>query len=486
MIGQYEPATVDKKTITQHKSRPTTQDISDFYTLLPDIRNYNHNLDDNVLNNRRQHFAKGVRYKVNPYNFYMIKPGFDDFRDGYPPPVDKEIVPKPTEAAGPFATEEEIVLKTKELYNSRPGKLTPKQRFSKWDRCFSKVGILSGQRKALVEQKEHALMRHPLALFSNYEESLPAELFREVVECLDEEMFENLENEDRSLEFGYGRTKAQQRDEERREQFRIAQSAAKNRESAYKRKFQVVMGSALPEGKENNSFYQFLKKEQRKKKTIDGIEPVYDATIEPHIEKITAQFCKWVTSLGGDHNIDPATLTSLFASGYETKPALSVPVHVVELTNVPHELRGETIVGENMKNILRPFKSTPPHLRRSRKVKGKKGYAKDDIYDVRDYRYGAWYIPVNDWTYQLKTQSLADPTTQHHAQREAKEKRNHDLNEKLANLHGTKLFKDFVLNEMTNVDRTFQKPVRMPKLLDDVENHRELKRHLPSTRPTRK
>ncbi len=30
---------------------------------------------------------------------------------------------------------------------------------------------------------------------------------------------------------------------------------------------------------------------------------------------------------------------SLFASGYETKPALSVPIHVVELTNVPPELR---------------------------------------------------------------------------------------------------------------------------------------------------
>ena len=36
------------------------------------------------------------------------------------------------------------------------------------------------------------------------------------------------------------------------------------------------------------------------------------------------------------------TLTSLFASGYETKPALSVPIHVVELTNIPAELRDAT------------------------------------------------------------------------------------------------------------------------------------------------
>ena len=34
--------------------------------------------------------------------------------------------------------------------------------------------------------------------------------------------------------------------------------------------------------------------------------------------------------MGGDtNNIDEATILSLFASGYDTKPALSVPIHVV-------------------------------------------------------------------------------------------------------------------------------------------------------------
>jgi len=61
------------------------------------------------------------------------------------------------------------------------------------------------------------------------------------------------------------------------------------------------------------------------------------------VKSVTQQFCDWVASLGGDsNNIDEATITSLFASGYETKPALSVPVHVVELANVPPELRLST------------------------------------------------------------------------------------------------------------------------------------------------
>lgn len=55
---------------------------------------------------------------------------------------------------------------------------------------------------------------------------------------------------------------------------------------------------------------------------------------------MTKEFCEWVAGLGGEsNNIEESTITSLFASGYETKPALSVPIHVVELTNVPPELR---------------------------------------------------------------------------------------------------------------------------------------------------
>ena len=61
---------------------------------------------------------------------------------------------------------------------------------------------------------------------------------------------------------------------------------------------------------------------------------------DEHIKNVTNDFCEWVEGLGGSsNNIEKSTITSLFASGYETKPALSVPIHVVELNNVPPELR---------------------------------------------------------------------------------------------------------------------------------------------------
>ncbi len=65
---------------------------------------------------------------------------------------------------------------------------------------------------------------------------------------------------------------------------------------------------------------------------------------DDHIKKVTEDFCDWIRGLGGEHNIDPVTLTSLFASGYDTKPPISVPIHVVELNNIPAELRTNAIV----------------------------------------------------------------------------------------------------------------------------------------------
>ena len=89
--------------------------------------------------------------------------------------------------------------------------------------------------------------------------------------------------------------------------------------------------------------YRWLpKKDERDKKDRKKVSEkrVTTPSEDEHINNVTKEFCDWVASLGGDtNNIEESTITSLFASGYETKPALSVPIHVVELTNVPPELR---------------------------------------------------------------------------------------------------------------------------------------------------
>lgn len=89
-----------------------------------------------------------------------------------------------------------------------------------------------------------------------------------------------------------------------------------------------------------NHFKWLLKKEEAREKAKGAdIEQVRAQAIDNHIKHVTEDFCEWIKDLGGEHNIDPVTLTSLFASGYDTKPPLSVPIHVVELNNIPQELR---------------------------------------------------------------------------------------------------------------------------------------------------
>lgn len=84
-------------------------------------------------------------------------------------------------------------------------------------------------------------------------------------------------------------------------------------------------------------------KEDRRAKQKRQDSPSQDE----HIKSITKEFCDWVSGLGGDsNNVEESTIHSLFASGYETKPALSVPIHVVELTNVPAELRMSATVSQ--------------------------------------------------------------------------------------------------------------------------------------------
>lgn len=81
---------------------------------------------------------------------------------------------------------------------------------------------------------------------------------------------------------------------------------------------------------------------------------------------MTKDFCDWVSSLGGEsNNIEESTITSLFASGYETKPALSVPIHVVELTNVPPELRMSAAVPQQQ-----PVQNLPQQEKHQKKWVG--------------------------------------------------------------------------------------------------------------------
>ena len=79
---------------------------------------------------------------------------------------------------------------------------------------------------------------------------------------------------------------------------------------------------------------------------------------------MTKEFTEWVSSLGGESNIDESTITSLFTKSYESKPALSIPIEIVELSNVPQELHMTTNIyqptNQFMANIPSNEETRPP------------------------------------------------------------------------------------------------------------------------------
>lgn len=60
--------------------------------------------------------------------------------------------------------------------------------------------------------------------------------------------------------------------------------------------------------------------------------------------------------------MDESTITALFTSSYESKPAMSVPIEIVELSNVPQELH----MSNNIYQQTNQFMANTPHNKRTR------------------------------------------------------------------------------------------------------------------------
>ncbi|CAJ0964206.1 unnamed protein product [Ranitomeya imitator] len=110
--------------------------------------------------------------------------------------------------------------------------------------------------------------------------------------------------------------------------------------------------------------------------------------------------CICIHIQGGEPcNVNESTIFSLFASGYETKPALRVPIHVVELNNVPPELRMSVGV-------------SPQHGTAKTSALRNECQSRESTYHPSwvKTRYGAWYLDPKTWKRQKVNNPMKDPT----------------------------------------------------------------------------
>merc|ERR1711971_112913 len=130
-------------------------------------------------------------------HWLFLKDGLDDFRDGLPPPVEGDIVLKGSKGPGPnLKGSSENVNSVKQP--------AVRNRFNKHQICYSRSTPLQQNRRDHIDEIEYSLIQHPLALYPHLEESVPPELFEDIVDILDpemnldpdEELDEQLEEED--------------------------------------------------------------------------------------------------------------------------------------------------------------------------------------------------------------------------------------------------------------------------------------------------
>lgn len=371
----------------------------------------------------------------------FIKDGLDDFRDGLPPPHD-DLILQPSRGPGPSIKND--------TWKFKESVLSPNNRLSLNQRCYSKKLPLAQAKRDYIDNIIHDLSQHPLALYSHLEDALPPDLFDDILDILDPEI--NEQNSDGMVDSqlhinsSYNKQNYNNRDihkECKRLESDLTKKYTEKREALNRQK---IAGK--------NTYKWLLKKEEMKSKA-KGPDPeqIKAQAIDDHIKRVTEDYCNWVKSVNklvdgegkSEHNIDPTTITSLFASGYETKPPLSVPINVVDLTNIPNELRSTAYA---------PDREEKEEVERNI-------YREDNSKDSVNMRYGAWYLPKEHWKLMSTSEKLTDPKIVKDTENKESKKRTEEINSKLAPLYGAKAFKEYIKTS---------KPQRVPKLIEELES----------------
>ncbi|KAG9468831.1 hypothetical protein GDO78_021874 [Eleutherodactylus coqui] len=251
------------------------------------------------------------------------------------------------------------------------------KKFTKEQAYLSKLLPQQQARREYICGIEYGLAQHPLALYPHLEEGVPPEVFEEIVDILDPEM-----------------------------RLRSASGT-----------YEVI-----PEVQEEDNL--LTPAEQQEEQSVKSRDA---STRQSSILSLHSR-------QGGEPcNINESIIFSLFASGYETKPALSVPIHVVELSNVPPELRMSVGVSSQRGTAKT---SASRNIQQSTESTYCQSWVKT--------RYGAWYLDPKTWKWQKINEPLKDPVLEKIENGSHSSQKLSQKDEELLQLHGTIAFKDFI------------------------------------------
>jgi len=448
------------------------------------------------------------RQKLKGAKWLFVDSGLDDFRGGAPSP--EKIKLSDSKHDQPYVEiSKPPILNNEDSENKNSVKraeylgLTknPKNcsiKLSKKQAVFSKKLPKAEQREELIETAENHLKAHPLALYPHLLKAVPVDLVENVSHLLESDLhFEADEmargglgdrNSGNSGNNGnHGNTgntgnsgKSGKRENHEGISFQVNNES---HEHMHHDSFQVgghrdYNSSPEPPSQAAKNYRWLIRDDDKNKPTKTMREMQEEASIQ-RLEGVTAEFARWANELSDSTpNVDPNTIKNLFASGYETKPALTVPIQVYELSSLPAELRiteaDASMVAENEDGTSSVLAMTDQD----------KNIAVDSDDEQPHNKYGAWYIAPKSWNNHYKapiqdpnkvlleraSESLSDSLAQQQAKvdtsdpnlaaiekvrlkremlEQAKKKKNqhidaHEQELGLASLHASRAFRDFL------------------------------------------
>ncbi|CAF0761945.1 unnamed protein product [Adineta ricciae] len=440
---------------------------------------------------------------INTKNWKFVKDGLDDFRDGLPPCHD-DIMLQPEKGLGPVLLAEPRRVKSC-VVNAQ-------SRLSAHQKYYSREIPAAEKRRRTIDHYISSLLEHPVAFFEHFSKVLTPETYDRVTRLFEAELLRydaedpvpSVDGQnDTFLSSGMeGLTQAETVESDKsgfehasQETEKIGISELSNDLAT---KARIDSSKQLPELSENkpnppritrngvvyddagnqwnaeeydrkqrNPYRWYIEKQRQKQRAKGPSQDEQAATaMETKLRHVSEQFCAWLYDLGGETNtdIDPAVVRNLFSTAYDTKPSLSVPIKVVEMTRIPVDLRDgtqDTMIAEPQQPT-----GTLSEMRMgsgSAKAKEITTALINQRPHTQKYRYGAWYLPKTLWHRKLTTEELIDPKATRAEREDTSRKREEEINSRLAPLHGVNAFRDYLLE--TNA-------TRMPKLISDVEQYR--------------
>ncbi|XP_064153537.1 protein FAM47E isoform X2 [Anguilla rostrata] len=240
-----------------------------------------------------------LRGGLDARGWRFLKPGLDDFRNGYPPPIGDQNFIRIQRGFSPVCGTE---TKTR-------------KHLTKEQVCFSKENPQQQARRHHVAEVEYTLTQHPLALYPHLQECMPPELLDQVVSVLDPEMGTN--SEAASFLMDGSRDHADESTDEHAEQ-------NKERTQESSRAINTVPPSKIraDDSRVKNPYIHLRVKENGSKddQGING-ERSESPSLDEEIRRVTKQLHDWVVSLDREKDdLTESTMFNLLASAFEMKP----------------------------------------------------------------------------------------------------------------------------------------------------------------------